>query len=159
MAGNIVGSTAQFTTGSMKPTSGEIGLSDWAQKTADNTGFNAWTPKCMSVQHTPLTGIRATAGTCLHGVYVAQGTYTVYARAYAELTGDYGFSSYYVMLDGTAILGTYDAPVAAGWKTGSIEIVFAADGWVDVQYTALGSDSSSEASIYNGAVYCQRTSR
>lgn len=49
MASNIT-SSAVFTTASMKPTADDVGTADWAQKVAENTGYNYYRTKRVCLQ-------------------------------------------------------------------------------------------------------------
>ena len=158
MATDITPATCTFVTADMKGVSGEIYPSDTWQKMSDNGGFNQYTMKMLGQQMTQWTEVQVSR-TFSSYAYMAQGTYTVYASGYGELTGSSATIEFGIGVDGTAVIVEAGAPYTAQWTLGSATVIIAADAWTKIEYWAEGDGASNTATLNYGGVYCQRNSR
>ena len=137
MASHLNPATAEFGTTNLVSESGDyLPAASWAQM-AYNTGFNWYTVRHLCTQTTAITRT-PDSGSESNKVYMAAGTYVVYASTYMDLEG--ATSEGTIRVAGTTIIA--ESGTQSGWYTGSATVIIDTTTWYDAQYIAVGTSGS-----------------
>lgn len=151
MATDLNPATATFGTNNLIGETGDIFPSTtWAQM-AHNTGFNWYTLRHICTQTTEI--LRTASNTTeSNKVYLADGTYVVYASSYFDLENG-NTSQGTIRLAGTDIITEEGA--TSGWFNGSAEVIIDITDWYSAEYNAVG-DAGYKSTVKNTTLYFHR---